>query len=403
MHDDVWMTYALKFVSTNDEVFLRKARMNCPDAEIRAFLERLPEKLLPVDRLKRLSDRSRDMGRHREAEVIDVVGLSLLANLVLTKDSQNASFGAEVCTYVLEVSRRQGFPGCRARFSYLLGEYAYKNLEYERARELLTESDYSYTRLCETDVESYSPPLAITLHSLGNLLADTNEFTEAEHAMSRAIELLQELATVKPQEYSKQLAPVLNNLGTLLGKQRRFSDALEVLERAERLPRDPNDLGCTATLAATLTNKARALAEDGKPAAGIHAAKQSVRLRRELARQAPETHSDGLAAALINLSMLSGQTGALSDAVDSAKQAISILSELLARSPQYVPHLAVAMNNLAKALLDSGHPNEGQQLHQRATDLYTTLAAVGPTAFQSDMARFLNSLEARINVNGDSR
>ncbi|MFC1597010.1 tetratricopeptide repeat protein [Planctomycetota bacterium] len=377
--------------------------MNCPDAEVREILERLPQEPLPFDRLKRLSDRSRNLGRHREAEIIDLVGLSLLASLVLTRDRENASFGAEVCTYALKVSRKQEFLGCRARFSYLLGEHAYRNLEYERARELLTESDYSYTRLCETDEESYSPALASTLHSLGNLLADTEEFTEAEQAMSRAIDLLQQLATVKPQQYSKQLAPVLNNLGTLLGKQRRFSDALEVLEKAERLPRDPNDLECKAALAATLTNKARALAEDGKPAAGIDAAEQSVRLRRELAHQAPERHMAGLAAALINLSMLSGQTGTISDAFDSAKEAISILSGLLGQSPQYVPHLAVAMNNLAKALLDSGYPDEGQQLHRRGTDLYTTLAAVGPTAFQSDMARFLDRLEARIDAKGDSR
>jgi len=401
MHD-TWIADTLKYVSTNDERFLREARLNCPDPEIRWLLERSPEQPLPPNELKVLSNRSRDMGRPVEAEVIDILGLSPLVSLVLTQDSDRVRFGTDVGAYVLDVSRKHGFAGCIARFAYVLGKSAHMNQQYEQAVPLLMESRDSYAQLCETQADAYGPALALTLESLGNLLADVNRLPEAEHAMSQSIDLLQRLAAENPSEYSNRLAAALNNLATFLGEQRRFSDALDVLERTLRLPCDMNNLSSKATLAATLTNKARALAESGKAEAGIEAARQSVRLKRELAQQDPETYMDALPAALINLSMLAGQTGALADAVDAASEAISILSGLVGCAPQYGPHLTVAMNNLASALIEFGYAHEAKQLSQKAADLYATLGATGPAAFQSDMERFLSSLHACIEAAGRS-
>ncbi len=401
MHDD-WIADALKFVSTNNERFLREARLHCPDPEIRSLLERPPDKPLPPNELKALSNRSRAMGREVEAEVIDIVGLSPLVSLALNKDSDGVRFGADVGAYVLDVSRKRGFAGCTARFAYLLGKSAHLNQRYEQAVPLLMESRDSYAQLCENEADVYGPALALTLESLGNLFADVNNLPDAERAMSQSIDLLQRLVAENPSEYSNRLAAALNNLGTFLGEQRRLSDALDVLERALRLPCDMNDLSTKATLAATLTNKARALAESGKAEAGIEAARQSVRLKRELAQQDPETYMDALPAALINLSMLAGQTGTLTDAVDAASEAISILSGLVEHAPKYGPHLTVAMKNLAMALMESGYAHEAKQLHEKAADLYATLGATGPAAFQSDMERFLSSLHARIEAAGGS-
>jgi len=398
MQTEEWVTNALKFVATTDAEFLNAARVDCPDEETRNLLARPPNKPLGLEELKRLSDRYRFRGQSRQAEIIDIVGLNPLANLALATDDDNRRFGTNVCSYVLDLSRKYGFVGCQGRFAYILGKSAYMNQEYERARPLFEESDRCYSQLVEDGEYDYAGALGLTLVDLGGLLADMQEPGEAEQVMSRAVTIFRKPEMIHRGDYANRLAVALNNRGTFLGDQKRYSEAINIFEQAEKVLLGMNDRESKSALAATYTNKARACAEIGNPKAGIGAIKQSVRIKRELAAENPAKYREALSAALINLSMLAGQTGAVADAADASIEAITILAVLVCDWRQHVPHLKVAMQNLSVALTQLGHASEGQALYRRTNDILATIGRLGPFKFRSDLIRFIDGIRTRIDL-----
>lgn len=71
----------------------------------------------------------------------------------------------------------------------------------------------------------YSPSIASTLNSLGDLYNDTARMTESSEAYTQALQIRRELVKKNWQWYAPSLATTLNSIGSLYARTQRLDEA----------------------------------------------------------------------------------------------------------------------------------------------------------------------------------
>jgi tetratricopeptide (TPR) repeat protein len=251
------------------------------------------------------------------------------------------------------------------------------------------------------------------------------------------------LNTVKRQLQMSMLAEAEENTNAVLEvarthyqhDQRKFRDSLaETLEThaiiASALGRDEEGLQAlaeaielfraapaqTRDLARCLNNLSGILKALGDASGALQSSLEAVQLYRSLVAANPRTSrtnfSDGLQAsaddprpdladALIALSTHQNDAQQTQECLASAQEAFDIFVELFGEFPdQFRHHFGMACFNLGMAKLAAQDGADGVSKMVMAADVYASLAAMHPGAYQPDYAHILGGLAVALAQNG---
>ncbi|MDP8225058.1 MAG: tetratricopeptide repeat protein [Candidatus Lernaella stagnicola] len=189
-----------------------------------------------------------------------------------------------------------------------------------------------------------------------------------------------------------------NNLAIRLSALGRREEALDAAREAVKLYRELADARPDAfrpDLAASLNNLSIRLSALGRREEALDAAREAEKLYRELAKARPDAFRPDLAMSLNNLANVLSDLGRREEALDAAREAVDIRRELAdARPDAFRPDLAMSLNNLANRLSDLGRREEALDAAREAAILYRELADAHPDAFRPNLAMALNNLVA---------
>jgi tetratricopeptide (TPR) repeat protein len=116
-----------------------------------------------------------------------------------------------------------------------------------------------------------------------------------------------------------------------------------------------------------LTKKSRRLADLGRREEALAAGEQAVAIRRQLAKDHPDTYLPQLAATLNNQSLRLADLGRREEALAAGEQAVAIRRQLAKDHPDtYLPHLAASLDNLAATLWSLGRDAEASAIREEA-------------------------------------
>lgn len=420
-----WVVQAGRFVATADREFLRRATSCCGDRAISQLL-RTPAAagtaVADLMQFKPLADQLCAAGRKAEGGMVEILGLHGVARLAASPEKhgrENAKLGAQVCNVAAAISHVHGFRECEALFARILGQYAHANGNYCEAQALLARAEQLYEEVDANEAGLFRAQLAITLNSLGNVLADMSRIDEAKKALHASAAIFRQLSEGQA-EYRSQLAQTLNNLSTVLGGERDFAGARECLHEAVDIQRalvTGNSAEHLDDLAAALCNLGRVLTEQDDCIHAFRVLKESLEIRRELARSDPQVYGPMVGHTLINLTKLLGPLMSpisgvsladnrplCKETMAYAREAVRLFEELTKESTQvWGPYLAKASINLGNALIESGMLAEGQQAQEAAALISEGLMKDGSGAWVDTATAALSNLALSLDMAGKTR
>lgn len=180
---------------------------------------------------------------------------------------------------------------------------------------------------------------------------------------------------VEQAKTPRQRAGLLHNLATNLQTVERYEEALEAHERCIALRRRAafwpwSDNADKRALAISLGNYANCLGEVGQTEKAAEISRQALKLRRRIAKHAPDEERRGLAISLTNAADLKIAEGQSEEAVQLASEAVAILQEIQKKERGKVESdLARALHNLGKAQSLSGEAQEALSNVQRTVSM----------------------------------
>ena len=135
------------------------------------------------------------------------------------------------------------------------------------------------------------------------------------------------------------------------------------------------------------------LSEAGQRGEALEAAREAVRLRRDLAQASPAAYTPDLAASLNTLARSLSEAGQRGEALEAAREAAGLYKALAGESPAaYTPDLAMSLNNLALCLSEAGQRGEALKVVREAAGLYKALVEASPVLYTPNLTASLNNL-----------
>ena len=134
------------------------------------------------------------------------------------------------------------------------------------------------------------------------------------------------------------------------------------------------------------------LADMGEPQEALTAVKKAVALYQQLARERPGEFLPDLAMALNNESNRLAEVGQPQEALAAIKAAVAIYQPLARERPgEFLPDLAMALNNESNRLAEVGQPQEALAAIKAAVAIYQPLARERPDEFFPRLTDALNN------------
>jgi len=143
------------------------------------------------------------------------------------------------------------------------------------------------------------------------------------------------------------------------------------------------------------------LARLGNRPESLAAAKEAVKIRRDLARDDPDTFLPALAMSLNNQGWCLNKIGRPGKALAAAAEAIKIRLDLIEEHPEIRPGLAAALNNKAVSLTALHRPEEALTAAEEARSIYRGLAQDRPDVYLHAYATALNDLSTCLVTHAD--
>ena len=227
---------------------------------------------------------------------------------------------------------------------------------YKEARPMVDRAVATRRRL-----EGLDPlELSSSLTHQGDVLALQAEFASGEKAYHEAIRI--ESARPHDRQSQVELAQSLYGLGTLLAQQGSHAQAEKALRQALTLQQalyTPPD----ASIARTLKDLARAVADGGDLKAAIPVMRRAVAMQRAL--RGNEPHPD-LAEVLNDMGLLLYESGDLDNAERFYRESLAMNRRLLGDKH---PEIANGLENVAMTIQDRGDLSGAEALYRQSLQM----------------------------------
>ncbi|MBR0087203.1 MAG: tetratricopeptide repeat protein [Lachnospiraceae bacterium] len=238
----------------------------------------------------------------------------------------------------------------KARLFNLMGNLYSDNRNFSSAETAYRKTLEIYSRLAQEDPAAYEPNVVMTCNNLAILLKNTGRFKESEESYRKALEIYSHLAQEEPAAYDPAVATICNNLANLLSDTGRFKEAEEFYRKA-------------------------------------------LEIRTRLAQENPAAYESDVAMTCNNLALLLSDTGRFKEAEEFCRKALEIHTRLAQEDPAaYEPNVAMTCNNLAILLKNTGHFKEAEEFYRKALEIYSRLAQEDPAAYEPDVATTCSNL-----------
>jgi tetratricopeptide (TPR) repeat protein len=449
LHPLQWVLYARRFIATGEHDFLDQAIDACEDIAVRRLLccrELREERQVPPDLFQPLVKSLRLQNSEEEAVMVEILGLHMLGMLAESPEllqPEMREYVRSVCNYLACASEDASFIECEALYAVVLGTYAMKGHDWQKAEYLLSKSVGLWRVEATADPTRYRPRLAEALVSLGYVLSDLKRFNEASLAINEALaidrerassesidgrhhmvisllalgtslhadhhlkesraafeealDILRELATKKSCAYQSDLAIILNNLGAVLMEENNLNEAENVYKEALQIRRALAKSGeptCRSNVATTLSNLGNLLQEvQGRFEDASKAYQEALAIRRSVAAIEGRSFCPRVAAALCNYALLLEKQGQMKDAVAARREAVETYRQLVTnRESVFQPDLVRSINGLAGLLFELGNLDEARLLREEALTTCRNLDASYPGRYDSELATTIFNL-----------
>lgn len=315
-----------------------------------------------------------------------------------------------------EVLKMRGAPGdADARFQHC------------EASLTLAEALYA----AQPDYPNAARDVAVSLESMGNLLATRGQRGDCERALScyeRILEISEKLRTANPKSSvaERDVWASMTKLSEFLTNRGQPGDTERALDLTERslalreqsLERNPDNEEASRDVSVSLRALARLLEKRGQPGDSERALasyQRSVEIAEKLFAAAPE--SVGAARALsVGLNSLAAflggrnKPGDVERALGSLERSLHLAEKLLAANPESAGaarDVAVCLNGLGNLLADRGQPNDAKRAlayYQRSLELKEKLLEANPNSAQAvgDVASAHQNLAMLCGDHGDA-
>ena len=169
----------------------------------------------------------------------------------------------------------------------------------------------------------------------------------------------------------------------------KYNEALKI--RRELAKDDPETY--LPYVANTLNNLANLHRVTNRIQAAEKEYNEALNIRHELEKDNPNTYRPKIAQTLNNLAILHRKTNRRQEAEKECKEALNIRLQLAEQSPDaYLPSVAQSLNNLAYLYKDMKRYQEAEVEYNKALDIRRQLAEKKSDAFLPDLAQTLNNL-----------
>jgi tetratricopeptide (TPR) repeat protein len=283
-------------------------------------------------------------------------------------------------------------------------------------------------RLAEAAPDAFLPGLAMTLHNLSNQLTAVGQWREALRAVEEAVGHYRRLAETAPDAFLPGLAMALNNLSACLAGVGREPEALGPVEEAVGYYRQLAKVGPDMVLPDLASARSGLSIEFTAAGQRKEASRAVTEAVRQLAKIDPDTFS-GLPTAGSRLPLLLTFRFTRIDrphyAMRTVEEDPSFRQRLIKDPPRpdvlkdfppplvlletepipnpFLPHLAMALNNLSIRLTTVGRRGDALRAVEEAVSYYRELAETAPDAFLPDLAMALYILSNELNAAGRRR
>jgi tetratricopeptide (TPR) repeat protein len=276
----------------------------------------------------------------------------------------------------------------------------------EKAIFALSEATRLYRRLTEANPRTFMPDLAMSLHNLGDRLAEAGRRDEAVAATAEAAQIYRRIVEVNPSAFEQRLGQTLEHLSMHFHEGGRREDAVQTAREATRVHRrlaEKKPHESTPALARSLSALGVACHGAGHKQEALTATEEAVRIYRRLAQVDPERYEAGLAGTLDHLSIRLAKVQRMQEAITVADEAARIYRRIRTSKPElYASDFAMTLGNLGVLLSQSGRQNEALAATEEAVHLFRQQAHRNPQQFAPHLAKALLSLAmARLAVRQD--
>ncbi|RPF21098.1 tetratricopeptide repeat protein [Myceligenerans xiligouense] len=275
---------------------------------------------------------------------------------------------------------------------------------------LVEEGVAAWSSASEADSVWTEPELAWGMHAL-ELTTAPGSVDAARWYHERAVAILRGLVARDPVAYEETLARVQGNL-LLLVNRGRPAEALEGLRESvairRRLARDRPD-AFERYLAYSLSNLSHALAGIGDAAEALAAGQEALALRRRVVRKAASAGRSGvprlrfeLAWSLSGVGVLLSEQGRPHEALSLEEEALAIRRDLARETPdRYREELATSCSNLGVTYSRLGRFGDALRLEQEAVEIRRELVRGSSSSrYRQHLARSLSNLGVRYSDMG---
>ncbi|MDV9177163.1 tetratricopeptide repeat protein, partial [Streptomyces sp. W16] len=255
-----------------------------------------------------------------------------------------------------------------------------------------------YSQLADSEPE-FIPELGSALNTLAGAHSHSGFPEEGLDAAAHSCELLSRVADNSP-ENRRRYATALTTYGNTLGDLTRHAEAVAAAEQALELTTALHDeapeedrVECLYRLANAQHNLSAIRAGAGLHDGALAAAREAVRIFRDLDAANSDRFRDALVLALGNLSGAHSELRQPQEAADVAATAVDLARDLVERHGEGYLHLmADVLNNSGAALRRLGRHDEAIAQLTQAVALYRTLAVVSPANQLPALAGALHNL-----------
>jgi tetratricopeptide (TPR) repeat protein len=187
------------------------------------------------------------------------------------------------------------------------------------------------------------------------------------------------------------VATTLNNLGVLHHDQHQMDDARQAYEEALKIRRElarENPETYLPDVAMTLNNLGNVHRDQNRMDDARQAYEEALKAYRELARKDPENYLPYVAMTLNNLGILHCDQKRMDDARQAYEEALKIFRELARKNPEtYLPYVATTLNNLGVLHHGQNRMDDARQAYEEALSIYKRFASRDPELFQAEIAK----------------
>ena len=369
---------------------LKKAAKVAPK-EIAPLLQNFPEKIHDISKI------------HTYPKVISLLYFHLFSiegeffkehppekQITILESSIDASLKASYLSEML------GEKGLQALYLGMAGVSLYQLHKFSEAEETLTESLEIYRNLLKENPQVFTPPVAKTLHNLGNLYRVTQRFLKAEKAYKTALELYRDIPKEHIHIYNPDIAGTLNNLGNLYWDTKKSDEAEKYYLKALKIRKElakKNPEAYTHYVAGALNNLGNIYRDTQRFLKAEKLYKEALREYRSLTKENSYAYAYNIAATLNNLGNLYSSTGRFPQAEKIYKETLKIRKDLAKENPDvYTPNVAMALRNIGDFYWDTKKYSEAEKCFTKSLQLYKSLAKEYPDIYMCDVATALNSL-----------